>query len=86
MEWVWLAQALKRLLFPALRKLPGPVYTDLFLMGKEAHETLERLRCVFQKAKIEGQDVTQLRIVDPYELSQRRIPVREYAVSTAMLR
>lgn len=79
MDWVWLAQALKRLLFPALRKLPGPVYTDLFLKWKEPHETLDRLRCVFQKAKIEGQNVTQLRIVDPYELSQRGIKVREYA-------
>ncbi|MBI2089544.1 MAG: hypothetical protein HYT78_12530 [Deltaproteobacteria bacterium] len=79
MDWVWLAQAVKRLLCPALRKLPGPVYTDLFLKGKEPHGTLERLRCVFQKAEIEGQKVTRIRIVDPLDLGQRRITVREYA-------
>lgn len=79
MDWVRLAQALKRLLFPALRTLPPQVYVELVVKWKQPHEVLERLRCVSRKAEIEGQKVTEIRIVDLYELSQRGIKVREYA-------
>jgi hypothetical protein len=79
MNWRSLVRAVKQRLFPALKKVPGPVYTDLVLTWKQPHERIERLRCVCQKGEVNGRKVTLIRIVDPVELGKRGLTVRGYA-------
>jgi len=78
MDWVRLAKAIKQRLFPSLRKLPAPVYADLVVRWKQPHEMVEGLRCVCQKAEIDGRSVFLIRIVNPVELRRRGLEVREY--------
>lgn len=79
MDWVRLVQAVKQRLFPPLRKLPPPVYADLVVRWKEPSERAEVLQCVCRKAEIEGRSVNLIRIVNPEDLRQRGLEVREYA-------